>query len=486
MNYTIFMYIYDEYKQFAQHFKCVNEFVYKNRINNIVQYYNENVKQNTEYISKISYEYYKKFDINAIEILQGKTNDPYIPDVRLITYNNIEEGSFGVHRYGWKNVIWNFLKQNYYEKDDFYYEYPDFEWMSYAKEYDLHDYILTKTHFLKNIEYKSQMVYEKMKYIIFDEWLEKKYSWDMNFIGNSYRSNFISFIHDPPIYDVPKELYNDIENKDFKHLFEKNEGFLKDKDNLKVLICLSDYQEKYIEKHIHLSKNTILKTLFHPLELSNKKYMFDIQKYIENKDKLLFCIGWWLRKYDIFLKLTCKKMIIMKTTEGSHINRYIVGEMRKTIGTDKTFDYSSKKNDLIEYINVKQPQNIMELDKDEMKTLNTVHNTYFCDFIENEEYDKLFHKNILFLDVYNSIANNIVLECIMNNTPLLVCYNKSIIEYLGIDYPFYFINYEDAEKKSNDLELIVKTYYYLKNMDKSRFTYQYFNRELKKIIIENV
>jgi hypothetical protein len=482
------MYIFDEYKRFNSIFDNVNDFIYKNRINTIINYYNENIKNNSEYINKINYEYYKYFDINAIEILESKTNNKYIPDFRLLIYNNIEENTFGIHRYGWKNVISNFLKQNYYENDDFYKEYPDFEWTSYAKEYDLHDYNNTIEHFLQNIEYKTQMIYNKMKYIIFDEWFEKKYVWK-NTNSREYNYNFISFIHDPPIYSIPDELYKKNEKKDLKKLFEKNEEFLKEKERLKILICLSDYQKKYIEKNINLQETTVLKTIYHPLEVTNKKYMFDIKKYIENENKTLFFIGWWLRKYDIFLKLSCKKIIVMKTNEGSHVNSYIINEIRKNISNvieDDSIEHSSNKNDLIEYINKKQDKKEFEITKEELEKLNIVYNTEINDFIENKEYDTLFHQNIIFLDIYDSIANNIVLECIMNNTPLLVCYNKSIIEYLGINYPFYFTNYEDAEKKSRDIELVLKTHYYLKNMDKSKFTYQYFNNELKNIIMDNI
>ena len=61
MEYTIFMYIYDEYKRFSKNFDNVNDFIYKNRINAIISYYNENIKQNLEYIHKVNYKTYLYF-----------------------------------------------------------------------------------------------------------------------------------------------------------------------------------------------------------------------------------------------------------------------------------------------------------------------------------------------------------------------------------------------------------------------------------------
>jgi hypothetical protein len=332
------------------------------------------------------------------------------------------------------------------------------------------------------------MKFNKIKYIIFDEWFERKYTWFKNKNKiNDYKYNFISFNHDPVMYELPDDLHAEFKSKELKNIIEHNENFLNEKDNLRILITLSERQQKYIENNINLPKQTIVKTLYHPLELTTNKYNFDIKKFIENDNKKLYCIGWWLRKYDIFLKLSCNKTIIIKTVEGNHINKYIINELRKILKkkTDvNSFDYSSNKNELIEYINLNENEN--ELTNDEYTLLNTEYNTEICDFMENEIYDKIFYNNIIFLDLYNCVANNIILECIMNNTPILVCFNKSITEYLGVDYPFYFTNYQDAEKKSKNLDLITKAHLYLRNMDKRKFTYEYFNNQMNKIIIENI
>lgn len=71
------------------------------------------------------------------------------------------------------------------------------------------------------------------------------------------------------------------------------------------------------------------------------------------------------------------------------------------------------------------------------------------------------------------------------NTPILVKFNDAVVDYLGTDYPFYFHSLEEAENKLNDSELIYKTHLYLKKMDKTKFTYHYFNNVLHNIIYES-
>ena len=83
--------------------------------------------------------------------------------------------------------------------------------------------------------------------------------------------------------------------------------------------------------------------------------------------------------------------------------------------------------------------------------------------ISNEEYDKLFSKNIVYLDMYDSSANNAVIECIARATPLLINPIPAVVEYLGTSYPFYFRSFDEAIDKLEDIELIHFTHEYLKS-----------------------
>lgn len=99
----------------------------------------------------------------------------------------------------------------------------------------------------------------------------------------------------------------------------------------------------------------------------------------------------------------------------------------------------------------------IELTEEQNKSVKLV------DHLSNDEYDKLLTQNIVFLDLYDSSANNAIIECIARGTPLLINRHPAVIEYLGEEYPFYFENYNDATNKLNDIDLIKHTNQYLLN-----------------------
>ena len=83
--------------------------------------------------------------------------------------------------------------------------------------------------------------------------------------------------------------------------------------------------------------------------------------------------------------------------------------------------------------------------------------------VNNDEYDDLLSKNIVFVELYDSSANNLVIECIARNTPILINPVGGVVDYLGKDYPFYFNTLEEASYKLQNKELIKETTNYLKN-----------------------
>ncbi len=100
--------------------------------------------------------------------------------------------------------------------------------------------------------------------------------------------------------------------------------------------------------------------------------------------------------------------------------------------------------------------------------------TTLLEFLDDAAYDALFTQNVIFAEYYAASATNLVLECLARNTPLLVNPLPAIVEYLGPDYPLYFSSYEEAGAKAADMEVILRAHAYLTEIDKTRFTREYF------------
>jgi len=475
-EYTIFMYIYDEYKQFEKDFVDVNQFVANIRIRDIVEFYKQHVRHGS--VPKpLHYEYYKKFTVNMIDIIQMFYPCRYTPPYRLLLYKPQYE-KYGVHRFGWKAVIQSFLSENYTEdcfRDRFYYQNPDFEWVIYAMKHKLNTCEQAESHYKNNTQMNAnkEPEYIALPFLIFDDWLELSFPYyNADIPIKQYQYPFISFIHNPPCKNLDKRGFD--VDKTFlytnKKVF-KNKGFTKVRDNLGLLVCLSNYHKTYLDdlaKAEFTNGGPSIHALYHPLQTTSLN-RFNIDNYLATPVKKLVSMGWWLRKFDTFLHLdNCKKTIVVKSEEGPHVEQYVYGELSKGLPSNSHLSIStSKKEDIDYYIKV-------------------IHNTRLLYNLPNPQYDSILNTHIVFLELYDTIANNLVLECIMNNTPILINPLPSVIEYLGSDYPFYFSCLEEAKTKIGSAETIASAYKYLCAMDKTRFSYATFNRELKKIICDHL
>jgi hypothetical protein len=250
---------------------------------------------------------------------------------------------------------------------------------------------------------------------------------------------WIGILHYPEF--VPELNYSSFE--ELKEIIQ-SQHFKNSVKCCKGIITLSDNLKYYVEKILNDSNYNIpVHTIFHPTDFECET--FNLDKYISNQTKSIIQIGFWLRN--------------MKT----------IFQLKTNIFEKKWFPGGSYWKEMFQIID---PNYKLYLNDSSVKIPN---------FLSNEIYDDYLSKNICLLDVFNSSANNTVLECIARNTPLLVNPNPAIVEYLGINYPLYFNNINELNILINSDsfdDLIVKTYEYLKNMDKSKFTIDYFIKEV--------
>ena len=296
------------------------------------------------------------------------------------------------------------------------------------------------------------------KYYI-DEWIEKLLVW-----GNKIQSKncltmiqdnqlqMISFLHGPPF-----ENFLQKSNKDFilndKTLLNKNIIELIHNKNLfnsiSFLYVLSLHHKNYIASFYPEFKNKIV-SLYHPINVYNyqKNELFDFNKFIKNRT--IYHIGWWLRNFTTFLNFSIP-------------------------------DHFTKKILVKEEFKEQFEKQIININDKKIKIVNE---------LNDDEYKKIFTNSCIFCDLADAVANNVVLECIKYNTPIIINRNPSVEEYLGANYPLFFENVDELIHFSDENYLckkIIEAHKYLKSMDKTYLSLDTFvnkiNYDLSKIKI---
>lgn len=197
---------------------------------------------------------------------------------------------------------------------------------------------------------------------------------------------------------------------------------------IKTYTC-SNFVAKYLQSQLQREVLTIK----HPINLN--VVQFDYVKFVMNKEKYIIQIGQQFRYFDAIYKI-------------------------QTIGYKKMFLPGSKS--LIRILSQQK-----EFENIEIK------------YLENyNEYDELMSQNIVLCHLIDANANNLVLECIVRNTPLFINKHPAVIEYLGENYPLYFNDLEEIDNILLDDRKIYETYKYLKNMNKKDLTFSSFMSNL--------
>lgn len=274
------------------------------------------------------------------------------------------------------------------------------------------------------------------KGITIDTFIERTFVWNPKGINPRTRP-WVGFTHVPP--GVPRWLLHEQSNVE---IF-KTEAWKQSYPLCRGLFTLSNYHRKYLEGILDVPVNNLLL----PTEFPEMKWSWE--NFERNREKKIIQIGWWLRKlYSIYLlPATGYKKIFLRKDDA---------DMDKMLK--------------LEYDNMEGKESL---------TKEVLQSAEVITFIPNEEYDRLLSENIVFLDVYDSSANNAIIECIARNTPVLVNPLEPIVEYLGQDYPLYFTSLEEAADKAANQDLIRQASEYIAaNPVKMKLTGDYFRQSV--------
>ena len=289
--------------------------------------------------------------------------------------------------------------------------------------------------------------------VLFDGFLEKNFAWlYKNNVSTGripYTRPWVGFFHNP--MNVPDwffssySLRNIIDSRPFRESLSN---------------CLGLYTlSRNLSDELSRELGVPICNLIHPTEVP--ELTFSLKKFIENQSKKIVSIGWWLRKLNSIYNLP------LSDSSGYTKVRLLTYDKehpRKTI--DKLM--ITERRETMSFMNGSTPSEY-ENNTEDMSRLS------------NENYDKLLSENIVFLDLYDSSANNAVIECIARTTPILINKLPSTLEYLGEDYPFFFESLDEAASKALDLDLVRKTHEYLKACDtRKKLSQEYFARSFEE------
>ena len=301
------------------------------------------------------------------------------------------------------------------------------------------------------MKYLYQKYHDEQADVYVDDFIERTFDWEYEEnrkIELPHHSNkWIGFVHNPftvtKPFDIKASTLNIVSRLSFLKALKNCLGLYTLSEDLaeSLRYLLDSFGAFYVN----------VEAIKHPTILEVDK--FDYDKYLSSPK--ITNIGYWLRSFDSFFTLDTQipKHILLGKLQYARDNFAI---------QNKQFKEKSK------------------LTGEKLIGSVTPHQA-----LTNEEFDQFLTGSISYINLIDTSANNAVIECIARNIPLLVNYHPAVVEYLGEDYPFYYLTQAGANKKINDESLIKETHDYLCNMDKRFISIDHFMHEFEYSDIYN-
>ena len=271
-----------------------------------------------------------------------------------------------------------------------------------------------------------EQVHDSESQIYCDLFLEKKFVWG-NDEGDAWHPSarpfdkpWIGFLHVPP--HVPSFFQYEQSNQ---QVF-RTSLFKRSVNHCRALIALTDYHASYL-RQVFRDTHVKIFSIHHPTEVLDSTQCFSWDKFQHIKQKRVVQVGWWLRKLNAINHLRLEDSEFLPVMLGNcDWNKALIS-------------YSERR----------------------YHGLRKATSAEVIPFLDNEAYDNLLASSVVFIDFYDTSANNAIIECIARRTPALVPRHPAIQEYLGDEYPLYFSDLEDVPILLSDVARVRDAQLYL-------------------------
>ena len=263
----------------------------------------------------------------------------------------------------------------------------------------------------------------------------------------------------------------------------KNSSFIASLPTCKCIIVMSKHLQQWLRDELHKLNygNVEVHYLCHPTMFVPN--MFTIEKFRENKEKRIIQIGGWMRDIYGIYKLYVAEPNIKKTLlKWKGMDCYLKpNHINIIIECDDTSSSNICGNICETYVcQNKYIEGLLRWVKHNEESVDILEN------INNMQYDDLLASNIVFIELIDVAACNTIVECIVRNTPIIVNRLAGAEELLGHNYPLFYNTIEEASMLANRLlnendNLMMRTYNYLNDMDKSKFKLDTFMTDFQNM-----
>ena len=198
------------------------------------------------------------------------------------------------------------------------------------------------------------------------------------------------------------------------------------------LFVLSDYLRNWLQDRVEVP----VFALKHP---TGPGKLWNAREFLMNKEKNIIQLGYWLRNLDSICHLK------------THYKKYWMPSNPQLAQSLLTCYYQTRGINWLEHKKIWKDVKILE-------------------HLSNEDYDEFLSRSVVYLSLYDSSANNAVIECIVRGTPIIVNRHPAVIEYLGPKYPLYHDQYDEFPTTQQ----ILSANAYLMDLDKRDLDGRFF------------
>ncbi|MGC4056302.1 MAG: hypothetical protein QM757_46470 [Paludibaculum sp.] len=281
--------------------------------------------------------------------------------------------------------------------------------------------------------------------VLLDSFVEDTFCWNLARCQDTkvvpYRRPWTGFLHNPP--GIPEWHETTSSPQHILSLPAWRESL----PNCRGLFTFSAAMRDWLMARLAVP----IEALVHPTECPAR--VFDVDRFLALKQPRIVQVGAWLRRIHsiALLKVTrLRKSCLIPRQDGAEYLRSLIEKEREHEIAFRRADWSSVE---------------------------------ILPYHDAAAFDHLLSESVVFLDLYDTVVNNTVIECIVRGTPLVCNRLPALVELLGDEYPLFFTHLDEAARKAEDFDRIRAAAQHLQAIPKGQFTGAAFARAVAESAI---